>query len=264
MKYIDVHAHVFPDNIAAKVIGALQEFYGYSWKGCGTPGDLLSSMDEAGITRSVIFSAATKPEQVRHINDYIASLVRAYPDRFIGFGTLHPNYSDCGQEIVRMQELGLKGIKFHPDFQEIYIDSPGMMKIYDEVPYDFPILFHIGDKRFTRSAPFRLANVMNEKKHLTVIAAHMGGYSEWENAWKYLIGKDLWMDVSSTIGLIPADEIRKMVLAHGVDRVLFASDYPAVRQKEAIENVLSLGLSGEDNEKIFYRNAERLFHIHSR
>ena len=52
-----------------------------------------------------------------------------------------------------------------------------------------------------------------------------------------------------------------MVEAHGADRILFASDYPGTLQRQSIEDVLSMGLSETDNEKIFYRNAEKLLGI---
>ena len=90
---------------------------------------------------------------------------------------------------------------------------------------------------------------------LKIIAAPLGGYSEWDRAWKYLIGQDVWLDISSSIKFIGPQEARRMVEAHGADRILFASDYPGTLQKQAIEDVLSLGLSEADNEKIFFRNA---------
>lgn len=261
MKYIDTHAHVFPDHIVEKVIGSLQDFYGYTWQGKGIVSDLLDSMDEAGITRSVIFSAATKPEQVESIHDYIHSVLTAFPGKFIGFGSMHPAYRNVKDELKRMGELGLKGLKFHPDFQQFQIDQKEMSAIYEAVGPDMPILFHVGDKRFQNSNPKRLAKVLDSfHGGLTVIAAHMGGFSEWESAWECIIGRrDVYVDVSSTIGHISAEETAKMVRAHGADRVLFASDYPAVRQKQAVADVLSMNLSNEENELIFYKNAERLF-----
>lgn len=256
MKYIDVHAHVFPDHIVHKVIDTLQDFYGYKWQGLGTPGDLLISMDDAAVGRSIIFSAATKPEQVQSINDYIASLVRAYPERFTGFGTLHPDFPDIPAEMERIRSLGLKGLKFHPDFQQIRIDAPEMNVIY-EAAGTMPILFHVGDRRFDYSSPRRVVSLLERFPGINIAAAHMGGYSEWENAWKYLIGrKDVYLDISSTIGLIPAEEVRRMVDAHGADRVLFASDYPSVNQTQAIADVMSLGLDDEALELIFWKNAE--------
>ena len=261
MKIFDVHSHIFPPNIAGKVIHELETYYGFLWQGSGLLDDLLRSLRSARIDRSVIFSCATKPTQVVSINNFISSLQNQYPELLIGFGTLHPDFENYREEIRRIKKLGLRGLKFHPDFQQFRIDDPKMMRIYEEVGDTLPMLFHMGDRRTEFSSPVRLANILEKLPHLTLIAAHMGGYSVWEESWKHLIGKPLYMDISSTIWVLSPQETRKMVLAHGVDRVLFASDYPAVGHRKAVEDVLSLGLSEKDNEKIFHKNAEKLFNI---
>lgn len=258
MKYIDLHSHIFPSAIAHKVIDALESFYNVRWAGTGEIDDLLRSLRQAHITKSVIFSSATKATQVASINNYISSLQNQYPELFIGFGTMHPELENYKEEIARMKEIGLHGLKFHPDFQRFCVDDPAMLKIYEAVGDSMPMLFHIGDYRTPYSKPERLQKVHKMYPHLKLIAAHMGGYSEWDQAWKYLIGQDIYLDISSTMPMVSPHEVRRMVEAHGVDRILFASDYPATYHRQAIENVLKLGFSAEDNEKIFYRNAEKL------
>ena len=52
-----------------------------------------------------------------------------------------------------------------------------------------------------------------------------------------------------------------MVLQHGADKVLFASDYPAADHKRAVAEVESLGLPDDMLEMIFYRNAEKLLGV---
>ena len=52
-----------------------------------------------------------------------------------------------------------------------------------------------------------------------------------------------------------------MIYAHGTDKILFGSDYPAATPAQAIGDILKLGLSEADNEKIFHLNAERLLHL---
>ena len=173
---------------------------------------------------------------------------------------MHPDFEDYRAEIRKIRELGMRGMKFHPDFQQFHVDDPRMLRIYEEAGDSMILLFHIGDKRTDFSSPRRLANVLKLLPGLKIVAAHMGGYSEWENSWE-LIGKDLWMDISSTMPMLPTEKARELVLAHGTDKVLFGSDYPAVHHRKAVEQVLSLGLSQEDNEKIFYRNAESLLNI---
>ena len=237
MQYFDTHAHVFPDHIVEKVIDTLQDFYQFKWQGKGIVSDLLARMDEAGVQRAVIFSAATKAEQVQAVNNYVAGVVAQYPDRFIGLGSIHP------------------------DFQQIRIDQQEVVNICRAAGPDFPILFHVGDKRFDFSSPCRMAHLLELVPEMTAIAAHMGGYSEWEDAWKYLVGKNVYFDTSSTFSFLDPQEVKRIIAAHGVDRILWASDYPAATQKQAIADLMQLDLTPEDQEKIFHRNAEKLFGI---
>ena len=261
MKYIDMHSHIFPPGVAEKVINTLETYYNSHWEGTGELDDLLRNLRQAHITRSVIFSSATKPSQVIPINNFISCLQSQYPELLIGFGTLHPAFEDIGGEIERIRALGLHGLKFHPDFQQFCIDDPVMYPIYEAVGDTLPLLYHVGDYRTEYSKPERLLNVHRRFPKLKLIAAHMGGYSEWDQAWKYMIGTDILLDISSTIQFLPAGEGRRMVEAHGADKVLFASDYPGTLQGQAIRDVLSLGLSEADNELIFHLNAERLLGI---
>ncbi len=258
LKYIDIHAHIFPDKIAGKVITALEEYYNFSWQGNGTVKDLLASMDASGVERTVIFSCATKPEQVAPANEFLRQIRSAYPDRFYAFGTIHPDHPDIPVMLDTIADAKLQGIKLHPDFQKVYIDEPAMMRIYEQLDGSLPLIIHMGDHRTDFSSPYRLRRVLDRFPHLKIIAAHFGGYSEWEQVWKHLIGKNVWFDTSSSIFKLGAKAAAEIVRAHGVDKILFGSDYPAVRHDQAISEVLEMGLSPEDNEKIFYRNAERI------
>ena len=260
MKYIDMHTHVFPAKIADKAVKFLEEYYQHQWSGGGDPEDLLESLDAAGVDKALIFSCATKPEQVTAANDFLQLMQTVHPEKFFAFGTIHPDYRDIDGEISRIRELGLKGLKIHPDFQQIYINEPKMFRIY-EAAGDLPVTIHMGDKKGDFSSPWRLVEVLDRFPQLTVIAAHFGGYSEWDEVWKHLVGRNVYFDTSSTIWELPAAEAREIVLAHGVDKILFGSDYPARKPAEAIVDVLQMELSATDNDKIFHLNAERLLHL---
>ena len=121
------------------------------------------------------------------------------------------------------------------------------------------LLFHTGDPKVDYSSPHRLVRVIEKFPGLAVIAAHLGGYGCWDDAEKCIIGKDVWIDVSSAIRFVGRERARRLILEHGTDRVLFASDYPAVRPKQAQEDLASLDLAPEDMEKICHLNAEKLF-----
>ena len=137
-----------------------------------------------------------------------------------------------------------------------------MMRIYELLPPDMPVLFHIGDVRSDFSSPKRLANVLDAFPHLrNIIAAHMGGYSVWDDSWKYLIGRNVWMDTSSTFFRLPPHEVKRMILAHGVEKILWATDYPALSHRDGIAEARTLDLTEDQFEMIFHKNAERLFGV---
>ena len=259
MEYFDIHAHIFPPHVAERVIAQLEGYYGFKWEGTGVYEDLISSMDAAGVQRCNIFSCATKPEQVETANTYLASLQAGFPDRIVCFGTMHPEYPEPAKELARLKALGLRGLKIHPDFQRFNIDDPAMIRIYELAGDSLPLLFHVGDPYQDYSAPKRLGRVLDLMPHLRVIAAHLGGYRAWEEGKRHLVGREnLWLDTSSTIGYLPPEEVKKIILTHGCDKVLWGSDYPARHHKGAVEDIKKLSLSQEQEELIFYRNAEKL------
>ena len=258
MKYIDVHAHIFPDKIAEKVIGTLEGYYNFSWQGDGTVNGLLAGMKDAGVEQAVIFSCATKPEQVEPANEFLCNVQAAYPEKFYAFGTIHPDHPDVPGMLRSIRESNLHGIKLHPDFQQIYIDEPAMMRIYEQLDGSMVLMIHMGDARTDFSSPYRLARVLDKFPKLKIIAAHFGGYSEWNQAWKHLVGREVYFDTSSSIFKLGANEAAKIVRAHGADKILFASDYPAVCPAQAVADVLAMNLTEEENEKIFYLNARRI------
>ena len=157
---IDAHAHIFPDKVAARAADGISSFYNLKVRFDGTVDSLLKINEEAGIDMAVVQSVATVPEQVHNINSFIAEQVRLHPDKFIGFGALHPDFPDIAGETERIISLGLKGIKLHSDFQKFNIDDPKAFPIYEAAEGRLPILFHCGDDRYDFSHPRRLYNVM--------------------------------------------------------------------------------------------------------
>ena len=66
-------------------------------------------------------------------NDYIAEIVRRYPQQFIGFASVDPHKGKVAvKEIERaIKELGLAGAKFHPGVQAFYPNDPQFYPLMD-------------------------------------------------------------------------------------------------------------------------------------
>ena len=255
---IDAHAHVYPEKIAAKAVHAIGAFYDLAMAGTGTSSGLIASGAEAGVTHFIIHSAATVPEQVRPINESIARECREHPENFRGFGTLHPDLEDFDAEIDHMLALGLKGIKLHPDFQKFSVDDPKLDRLYDAAAGRLPILFHAGDRRYAYSNPHRIAKVVERHPDLKVIAAHFGGFSEWQEASRALYGLPVMFDTSSSLFELGPQEAADMIRAAGVEKFMFGSDYPMWDHVGELKRFLALPLSDEERKAIFHDNAMRL------
>ena len=121
-----------------------------------------------------------------------------------------------------------------------------------------PLLIHAGDKRYDYSHPRRIANILNRFPKLDVIAAHFGGWSQWDEAQAYLKGKRVWVDTSSSLYDISPERAKELVDDFGEDFVLFGTDYPMWKVNEELERLGKLGLSESQLEKILHLNVERL------
>ena len=257
-KIIDFHAHIYPEKIAEKAVKSIGDFYGIDMTSRGTAGSLVENGGRIGVVKYIVHSTATKPQQVVSINNYIIGEVKA-ERRFVGFGTLHPEFAETEAEVKRIREAGLFGIKLHPDFQAFQVDSPAMDPIYDIVAhYKMPVLFHAGDIRYDYSGPKRIAHVLDKHPDLTVIAAHFGGYTQWDDAFEYLAGRDLWFDTSSTLWKLPAKDALRIIGKHGYERFLFGSDFPMWDHESELERIFALKLPENELEAILFENGARL------
>lgn len=260
MRIIDCHCHVYPDKIAERASSATGEFYGLPVRYDGKISTLDRLSRAAGVDACLIFSVATHKGQAGSVNRYIADTVAANPAIFRGLGTVHPDDENIAEEIDEIERLGLKGVKLHADIQRIAIDDPRCMKIYELCRGRLPVLLHTGDYRFSYSNPENLLPVLKAFPDLSVIAAHLGGWSVWEDAKKHLPDfSNLSVDTCSSLGFLSKEEARALISAYGAERVLFGTDYPMWNPKEEVDALLSLGLTDAENRRIFAENAERLF-----
>ena len=257
----DAHTHIFPEKIAEKAVGAIADFYSIPMQHSGSSEALLASGRKIGVKKYLVCSTATTQHQVSSINDFIIDKCSRNSE-FIGFGTLHPDAENIDEEIEKIINAGLRGVKFHSDFQKFNIDDDKAVKIYSKLAGRLPVLLHMGDDRYDYSSPLRLLNVKKQLPELEVFAAHFGGYQRWDEAARYLSDLDkIWFDTSSTIAVIGSEEAKRLVSCFGVDKMLFGTDFPMWDHEEELSRFLSLELSDADNRKILSENFKRAFGI---
>lgn len=253
---IDVHTHTpryqssVPADTAARVNTQWRPDRvtptAYTWD------DYAAAMEP--VDRAICFNIAADPRSLlpvdepyiapaATVNNETAAVVRAYPEKLIGFLSVHPHDAHVLEEMERAtQDLGLRGIKLGPNYQNFDPLGSEAYKVYRYAQeHRLPILFHQGTSPvqfagLDNAHPRHMDRIATAFPNLTVIMAHMG--HPWQIDCIAVIRKHphVWADVSA-VGVRPWSHYNTMRLATewGVlPKLLFASDFPATTPRETI------------------------------
>jgi len=262
---IDFHTHVFPDELAPHAIKALTDGFDYVFTQVndGTVSGLLKNMDEWNIDMSVIMPVVTKQSQLRKTNEWAVSV---QSDRLISFGSIYPHTDDYKRDIDFVAGLGLKGLKFHAEFQDFNLDDEHMLRIYGyALEKGLLILHHAGfDPAYKppfKSSPKQFAHIAREMRGGVIIAAHLGGHAQWEDVEKYMVGTGIYLDTSMGFEFFPRDLFLRVVEKHGADKLLFGSDAPWSSAQTEAAHLKSMPLPPDKIDAILAGNAKRILGI---
>lgn len=258
-RVIDIHTHVFPDDLAPRAVEALGQPGRHEPRFDGTISGLLATMDAAGVEISVTQPVATRPSQARSINDWAATTASA---RIIPFGAVHPDLDDPRAELAHIASLGMRGFKMHPDYQQCAPDDPRMDPILDAAEEFGLIAFmHAGadvGPQTCLGCPEAFSRMLDKHPAVTVVLAHMGGFQCWDGVRELLLGRDVWLDTAYTLGHLPDERFVEFIRAHGAERILWGSDGPWTDADRELAHLRSLNLGATELDAITHANAERL------
>ncbi len=268
---IDFHTHIFPDVIAPRTIDALiggitkEQGAGYvegktiNFTNATLQG-LLDSMEEQGVKQSICLPIVTKPTQTESINRF-AEGVRN--EKTLSFGSLHPLQDDWEQVLESLAARGFRGIKLHPQFQRSDIDSPESIRIIRKAEQlGLLVVFHagvdIGLPPPVYATPEKIAHVLEYTEGRHLIAAHLGGWQQWDDVERYLVGSKIYLDTAFIKDHIASEQAKRIIENHGAERILFGSDSPWERPADTLAFLQGLGLTQHQLDLITHKNALRL------
>lgn len=262
---IDFHTHIFPEKIAKSTLDFLESRCHIHPYTNGMASGLYRSTRDAGLDFSVIMPVVTKPSQFESINRFAASLQNVQ-EGLLSFGGIHPDQENYKEKLRQIADMGMKGIKLHPDYQQVMINDIRYKRIISYASeLGLIISVHAGfDPGYPECVhcPPRLAKEMlRDVRPTKLILAHMGGYRRWDEVEEYLIGEAVWFDTAAVFGEMPDEQFIRMVRNHGVSRILFGTDSPWAGQKEFVAYLNRLPLTDEEKQCIFRKNGEALLGI---
>ena len=220
------------------------------WTTFNDPERVLRQADEAGISQTVIFPISnTTYEQA---NAEIASYVRKYPGKFIGFAKHDPN-TERGkireQLIHEVRDLGLKGLKLH------VVPTEEMLVTAQEL--QIPILVH----------PPRVADlveVVRVYRKINFILAHLGNFAsrDWKEHLRAIEATkalpNLYLETSAVVFF---EFLEQAANELPPEKLVFGTDGPLVDQRIEMDKMLLLKLPHEKAEKIMGGNILRLLNL---
>lgn len=230
----DSHTHLFgPGMVAGPTDAAIKRAWGPDMNIEATPEQHRHNLE--GFSGAIVLAMAASATGLVVPNEYVAEYCRMDPGRLFGFASVDPNDLDSvGKFETAVRELGLKGLKLAPIYQNFYPDDPKHMALYAKAEQlGVPILWHQGtsfvpEGYLDASRPAMLDPIARAFPKLKMIVAHMG--HPWVDECISLVRKhpNLYMDVSA-LGSRPWQFYNALVSAaeYGVqDKLLFGSDYP--------------------------------------
>ncbi len=268
LKKMDAHIHILPDAVHEANPNA-EDVWRYA--------DLKqyrSMMDELHIEKAIIMPLndpwlMSMEFTVHAVHQNLRAMKNQYPDKFYAFAdvdTRNTPAQSVDAIIQAIDSYGLDGIKIHPNNTGIALDDAYNNPIFTLAQQrHIPIAIHsYPNEEHDVSATERIVKVAERYPDLKLIVSHMGGFQ-----WARLRSIGCYVDMSAilpdyvrTFGIAKTNEILR---AFGVDRLLFATDYPdnRVLQPDGIYNAYfdmlnQMDFTAEEAERIAYGNTKDL------
>lgn len=294
---IDAHTHVFPPAVRDRreqLVSsepAFAEIYRDPNAKMATAGELLQSMDEAGVDRSVICNFAWHDDTlIDETNEYILGAAAASKGRLLPFVAVSlagagrhggvdveeavgERKQDARAKIRQLSIDGARGIgELRPassGYNLANSDEADLLN-WAASAFDLPLLVHVSEPVGHAYAGKRGGASVDEVYEfaraatgVTVIAAHWGGglpfYALMPEVRDAI--DNVYVDTAAS-HLLYDDAIYRMAVdILGAKKILWASDYPLTTQAKALERSRAAGLDDEARAAILGGNARELFRL---
>lgn len=263
---VDFHTHCYPASLASVAIS--RRWKNRKYHADGTVDGLLQDLRFSGVDRAVVLHVARKPNTMYHVNDFAAQVQREHPDIFRCFGSVHPDAPDALDELQRIRQMGLHGIKLHPSFQNFDPVAPRYFPLYEEIGrLGLPTLFHCGRHRTDGRIlqPREMEIILPHFGNAPVIGAHLCGLRDdvtHDNLAQLNLLADLpvYVDLGYCVNYFTDAEVDQVLSRVRPERVLYGSDTPWIDAVMQLEQLRRMRLDAPSLERILYKNACELLH----
>jgi hypothetical protein len=264
-KVIDTHVHI---NFRRPQSQEIAKASGINY----TPAGLLKDMDANHVVKALLMSIPGQTEAS-------VKFAKKYPGRFWVCGAADPknlNAAVLKAVEAHMAEDKIRALKFYIGYQHYYPDDEDAVPLYRlAMKYNVPVIFHTGDcvstmARLRYSHPLNIDDLAFRFPDLKIVMAHMGNPWIWDAAEVIYKNENVYADLSGLITGSPAEyreeyrewvrrQVQDAIYYCGANNMTFGTDYCLISHADAIAFFSKLRIKKEDLEKIFCKNALKLF-----
>jgi len=274
---IDFHTHIFPSAIREnrevflKGEQAFKTLYHSPQAKLVGAGDLIESMDEAGVQKSVVFGFPWEhADYFKLNNDYVIEAVNRYPDRLVGLACFSPLSPTGAKEADRCFDQGLSGVG------ELAVYGGGITAAVVQalepvmaacLARDGLFMLHTNEPvghQYPGKTPNTLRQIYDFVKAYPenrIVLAHWGGgllfYALMKKEVRAVL-QNVWFDTAASPFLYRPEMYRVAGEVVGFDQILFGSDYPLLKPQRYFKEMGDAGLTTDQMNQIMGLNAENL------
>jgi len=223
--------------------------------------EILATMDAIGIEKAILTTDVLRPQE------HVLSFLEARPDRFFLGAQIDPRKGMRAVRALgelRASQPNLVLARVTP----FYLDVPPNDAIYYPVyakciELDLPITVNTGIPGPPAPGecqhPMHLDKVCLHFPELKLVMAH-GADPWWGEACRLMLKyHNLSMMTSAYLPKYFPPELIQFMNTRGQNKVMFASDHPAIQMERCLKEALALDLREGVLDKFLYANSERVF-----
>lgn len=249
---LDAHAHIGPAFRTRPVFSPGVD-----------PADIVRLMDEAGISRACLFPPAWEGPEFRdprfeQANRAVAAARAAYPDRFITYARVNPNFKPAALvELERCRtEYGCRGLKLHPLTEYFWVSNLGLLRpLFERCDaWRWPVFFHSG--YYPTCQPALFIPLARAFPRVPIILAHLSYAHTGDAIIAAQTCANIYLETSAnTTTAAIAETLRRV----GPEQLVFGSDMPFTHPLDVIRKIEAVpGLTSRERDLILGQNMARL------
>ncbi|HEY3882772.1 MAG TPA: amidohydrolase family protein [Trebonia sp.] len=208
-------------------------------------------------------------ERTRVRNDAVLKLAQDSDGFFFAACSVHPaDGAAAHEEIGRVAAGGATWLKLHPNTQRFDVADPAVAALVrTAAEHGLTVLFDAYSP-WDANQPAKFADLAAAVPEARLILAHAHGPGFAQLLLYDILARypgyrrNVWVDISVTgpmlVGGPFADQFSWVLRKHGIDRVLFGSDYPVDDPLTAVKAVAGLGFTDAEQAAILHDNAAAL------